>query len=85
MLCIDLRSNKEGLAMIEMVCKNLESYAKNKKAKLSHTVQSMIRHSLNKHYRQIVSLKDLKMILIDIGEVKNAKVICGPHRSGLKG
>ena len=52
---------------------------------MSHTVQSMIRHSLNTHYRQKVSLKDLETILIDIGEVKSAKVIFGPHRLGLKG
>ena len=44
MLYINLRTNKSGLAMIEMVRKNFGSYAKKKigKAKLSCTVQSMI-------------------------------------------
>ena len=73
---IDLRTNKAGLAMIETIHTNFESNAKIKKsekAKLSHTVQSMSRHPSNKHYRQIVSLKDLKTCPIEVDDVTNCQ------------
>jgi len=43
---IDLRTDKAGLAMIETVRKNFESYEKEEieKAKLSRAVQSMVGH-----------------------------------------
>ena len=57
MLYIDLHTNKAGLAMIETVYKTFESYAKKEigTAKLSCTVQSMIGHPSNEHYKQVVS------------------------------
>ena len=84
---IDLRTDKAGLAMIETVRKNFESYAKKEieKAKLSRTMQSMIGYSSNKHYKQIVSRNDLKNCPVRVDDVKNAKIIFGPYRPGLKG
>ena len=72
---------------IKTIRKNFQSCAKKEieKAKLSHTVQSMIEHPLNKHYKQIVSQKDLNNCLIDVGDVKNSKVIFGHHQPGLEG
>ena len=58
--------------MIETVRKNFGSYAKKdiEKAKLSHTVQSMIGHPSNKHYAQIVSRNDLKNCPVCVDNVK---------------
>ena len=52
----NLRTNKAGLATIEMVSKNFESYAKKEveKAKLSCTVQGMSGHPSNKYYKHIM-------------------------------
>ena len=81
MPCIDLHTNKAGLAMIETVHKNFGSYAKheNEKAKLSCTVQSRIGHPSNEHYKRSMSRKDLKKYPIDINDVKSAEVIFGPY------
>ena len=45
----------------------------------------MIEHLSNKHYKQIVSRNDLKNCPIGVDDVKNAKVIFGPYRLGLRG
>ena len=73
--------------MIETVRRTFESYAKKEieKAKLSCTIQSMIRHPSNKHHKQVMSRNDLKNDPVDIDDVKNAKVLFGPYRPGLKG
>ena len=55
------------------------------KAKLSHNVQSMIRHPSNDHFKQIVSQKDLENCPIAVNDVKNAKAMFGPYIPGLKG
>ena len=52
---------------------------------MSCTLQSMIGHPSNEHYTQIVSRKDLKNGPVCVDDVKNAKVIFGPYRPGLKG
>ena len=84
---IDLRNNKAGLAMIETVRKNFSSYAKKEieKAKLSRNAQSMIGHPSNEHYAQIVSRNDLENCPVNADDVKNAKDIFGPYRTGLNG
>ena len=86
MLYIDLRNNKAGLAMIETLRKNFESYAKKdiEKDKLPCIVQSMIGHPSNKHYKQTVSQNELTNWQIDIDDVKNTKAIFRPHGTGLK-
>ena len=83
---IDLCTNKAGLAMIEMIRNNFESYAKKdiEKAKLSRAVQSMVRHPSQEQYVQIVSQKDLKTCLVCVEDVKNAKVMFGPYRPRFK-
>ena len=50
---IDLRTNKAGLAMINTVRKNFESYAKKEieKAKLSRNVQSKIGHPIERTFQ----------------------------------
>ena len=47
---ISLRNNKVGMAMIETVNDNFESYAKKEieKTKLSCTVQSMVGHPIKR-------------------------------------
>ena len=52
-LYIDLRKNKVGIVRIDTVRKDFKSYTKKnlEKAKLSRTMQSMIRHHSNKYYK----------------------------------
>ena len=47
--------NKVGMTRIKSVCKNFESFTKNKfgKVEMSHAVKIMIERSSNKHYKQI--------------------------------
>ena len=59
---INLCTTKAGLAMNNGVRKKFESCTKQEieKAKLFCTIQSMIGHPSNQHYKQTVSQKDLK-------------------------
>ena len=83
MLYIDLHTTKAGLMMIKPINKNFESYAKKEieKAKFSCTVQSMIGHPSNEHYRQMLDRNNLVNCSIDIDDVKNSKVIFGTYLS----
>jgi hypothetical protein len=86
---IDLRENKEGVAMIETVCKRIAGATKREieKAYIACTVQHRIGYPPNERFKESVSLGEngLRNFPITVSDVSNAPVVFGPNCPRIRG